>query len=274
MQERRYIFKKTHELDKDKFAELLLAAKGERRSMRAFALECGADPSTFTRIIQKTNKGASSLVLIESLAQHADPDSGVTLQQIAHANGYTVSATAKGNVAYTLASIQNVVRTTRMVILDELMSRNYAPHFLLPENTISSHTNIPADIIISSDAFGAKDELWLLNVTRTEGYDIHSDLREIDARRSLNIPAMLGSFLLTEETKPNPSQPYRYSVVFFNREVFEEVKERYGRVALTITVSFVLIDSYEGVIVDEFFLPHKVKGRQQSFFLPERAQGL
>ena len=84
-----YIFKKTHEVDKEKFAGLLLVAKGNR-TMKTFALECGVNPSTFTRITQMTNKGASSQELIEAIATHADPKSGVTLEALADANGYTI----------------------------------------------------------------------------------------------------------------------------------------------------------------------------------------
>lgn len=84
------VCKKTHDLDKARFACLLTAAKGKGRTMTAFAVECDTYPSTFTRIMQGANKGASSLELLEAIALHAAPDSGVTFENLAHANGYSV----------------------------------------------------------------------------------------------------------------------------------------------------------------------------------------
>lgn len=38
--------------EKEKLAELLIRAKGASRSMRQFALDCGVNPSTLSRIVK------------------------------------------------------------------------------------------------------------------------------------------------------------------------------------------------------------------------------
>ena len=88
MTKERYVYRKTEKpVDKDLFAELLVAAKGNR-TMKAFAEACGVQPSTFTRIAKKQNKGASSMLMLQAIAENASEDCDVTIAKLAEANGY------------------------------------------------------------------------------------------------------------------------------------------------------------------------------------------
>lgn len=71
----------------DELAMLVTKAKGQGRSLRKFAQECGVCASTLSRIINKENKGASSEELIRAIASHADLESGITLDALMGANG-------------------------------------------------------------------------------------------------------------------------------------------------------------------------------------------
>lgn len=74
-------------IDFDKFADLVVKAKGTQRTMQQFAAEIGTTPSTLSRIINKKNTGASAESLLRAIAEHADPESGVTLDMLMAANG-------------------------------------------------------------------------------------------------------------------------------------------------------------------------------------------
>ena len=68
-----------HDPDKDKLSELVVKAKGPKRSMRKFAEEIGVNPSTLSRLVNQKTAGASTDKLIAEIAAHADPESGILL---------------------------------------------------------------------------------------------------------------------------------------------------------------------------------------------------
>lgn len=91
-----YEYTLVRKCDKETLATLVNMAKGESRTMKEYADACGIDPSTLSRIVNRKNRGKSKIENIEKLAEHADPDSGVTLDMLLEANGY-VSVQRKAN---------------------------------------------------------------------------------------------------------------------------------------------------------------------------------
>mgnify|MGYP000108005743 FL=1 len=73
--------------EKEKLAGLLIRAKGASRSMRQFALDCGVNPSTLSRIVNMKTSGACTDELIQKVAQNSDPESGITFEMLMDANG-------------------------------------------------------------------------------------------------------------------------------------------------------------------------------------------
>ena len=73
--------------DKEKLAELLVRAKGASRSMRQFALDCGVNPSTLSRIVNMKTSGACTDELLQKVAQNSDTESGITFEILMDANG-------------------------------------------------------------------------------------------------------------------------------------------------------------------------------------------
>lgn len=73
--------------NKATLAKLLAGAKGEGRTMKQFATECGTSQAAFSRIIHQSYKGPLSDEMIETIAEHADPESGVSLDSLMGANG-------------------------------------------------------------------------------------------------------------------------------------------------------------------------------------------
>lgn len=78
---------RVREPNKEKLAELVLKAKGENRSISAFARECEVSTSTLSRLINKETSKANSDDLILAIAEKANPESGVTLEALLDAHG-------------------------------------------------------------------------------------------------------------------------------------------------------------------------------------------
>lgn len=73
--------------NKETLAKLLKDAKGNARTMKQFAAECGASQAAFSRIVHGSYKGSLADDMIKTIAEHADPESEVNLDLLMGANG-------------------------------------------------------------------------------------------------------------------------------------------------------------------------------------------
>lgn len=72
--------------DLDLFAELLRKAKG-KRSAEKFAIECGISAASMRRTLQKIRKHPMCYEDIRSVAEHAAPESHVTMHMLLLSSG-------------------------------------------------------------------------------------------------------------------------------------------------------------------------------------------
>lgn len=250
------IFKKTHEINKERFAELLTLAKGKYRSMRTFAAECGADPSTFTRITQGAIKRACSTKLICAIAACADPASGVTMEMLADANGYSIQEEDSSELVCAKiprgSSHTSHERITRDILIEELLGRNHSCEILPSRSFPAGARKVKPDIIMKTAAFGNQDEMWVIQCLVGRG---PSDLEwgEASMWRLIDIGNRLGVFALMmfELTKSNTT-PTRFSVVVYDRATYNDVVRTYCKWSVPANISIILVDIGNGVIEDEF----------------------
>lgn len=80
-------FVKVASPNKETLAKLLKDAKGNARTMKQFAAECGASQAAFSRIVHGSYKGSLADDMIKTIAEHADPESEVNLDLLMGANG-------------------------------------------------------------------------------------------------------------------------------------------------------------------------------------------
>ena len=73
------------EPQKDKLAELVKQAKG-KRTVTEFAIQCGVNPSTMSRLLNQKQSGTTTDDLIAAIALNAAPESGVTKEELLKAN--------------------------------------------------------------------------------------------------------------------------------------------------------------------------------------------
>ena len=264
---RNYIFKKTHELDKERFAELLILAKGDR-TMQSFAVECGVNPSTFTRIIQKVNKGNSSQDLIEAIAEYADPTSGVTLEALAEANGFTVEKGDGIKAKKLSAAFDNADLLVRNVVVQGLLDRGAGVRMGRIRYTFSKSLSLSPDALIMTDAFGNTDEIWFVDsivgiprMTHVEGNPIaKSRVKQMAFEK-------FSRFVFISMSKEELCRPSRYSLAVFDKEMYDIIVEEFSETVVPTDISVILIDRLNNCIAEEFMLPHIEKGEQPSYFL-------
>lgn len=264
MRKKSYIFKKTHEMDKDKFAELLNAAKGAR-TMKDFSEICGVNPSTFTRIIQKANKGSSSTELLEAIAENAIPNSRVTIEALADANGYTVERDW-GIKALKLTTMgTNIETLVRNVLVQELLDRNAEVRMGNIRYNFGKTMALSPDALIMTDAFGKKDEVWFVD----------SIAITMDAKtKSINKTTLkrmafdrLSRFVFISMNKIELFRPSRFSLVFFDKDIFNLIVEEFSETLVPTYITLILIDTLNSTISDEFVLPQVADETQESYFL-------
>lgn len=264
MKKKSYIFKKTHEMDKDKFAELLNAAKGAR-TMKDFSEICGVNPSTFTRIIQKANKGSSSTELLEAIAENAIPNSGVTIEALADANGYTVERDW-GIKALKLTTMgTNIETLVRNVLVQELLDRNAEVRMGNIRYNFGKTMALSPDALIMTDAFGKKDEVWFVDsIATTMDMKTKSINKTTLKRMAFD---RLSRFVFISMNKIELFRPSRFSLVFFDKDIFNLIVEEFSETLVPTYITLILIDTLNSTISDEFVLPQVADETQESYFL-------
>lgn len=268
MNKDKFIFRKTHDIDKQKFATLLMDAKGGR-TMKDFACECGVNPSTFTRIIQQANKGASSSELLESIALHADPKSGVTLEKLATANGYTIEigmGTTKANKI--ISYFDNAEMHIRDVLIQGLIDRGAEVRMGNIRYQFSKSLGLSPDALIMTNAFGEENSVWFIDSliatprkTYEENHPIHkSRIKQIAFDK-------ISRFVFIYMNNIELFKPTRYSLVVFDKEVFDIIVEEFSETYVVTDISIIHIDKLNSCIASEFLLPRLHGGYRTSYFL-------
>lgn len=270
MKQNAYIFRKTHDVNKEEFAELLNAAKGAR-TMKDFSESCGVNPSTFTRIIQKANKGASSTELLEAIAENAAPQSEVTIEALAAANGYTIEKDVGIKALKITTMGSNIEALVRNVLVQELIDRNAEVRMGNIRYNFGKTMALSPDALIMTNAFGKEDEVWFV-----DSIAITMDTKS----KSINKTTLkrmtfdrLSRFSFISMNKVELLRPSRFSLVFFDKEIFSMMVEEFAETVVPTYISLILIDTLNSTISDEFVLPNIAEEQPKSYFMTTPATG-
>lgn len=265
MKAKKYIWKKEGEVNKDAFADLLLQAKGGR-TMKDFAEICGVNPSTFTRIIQRSNKGASSSELLEAIAANAVPNSGVTIKKLADANGYSITEDI-GLKVNMFASLYDKERLVREILSQALIDRGQLIRIGRIRYEFSKSLSLSPDSLIMTDAFGTKDGVWFADsILATPRFTNQPD--KIHASRLRHTAfERIARFIFISQNPIELFRPCRYSLVVCEREAYNIIVEEFSETYVPTEVSIILIDTLNSCIEDEYVLPRTGVGHIESYFM-------
>lgn len=274
--EKKFYFQKTHEVDKEEFARLLKLAKGGR-TLKDFAQICGVVPSTFTRITQGLNKGASSTELLEAIARNAVPSSGVTLPMLAAANGYTVREQTKP-VKFEDAYSRREASLIQSILCQELIERHKQVRLENGTCKIGRSTSYKPNLLISTDAFVGKNNSELTSWFVEYVLDVfeitleNPDYEKDSYNHTVKYHALdiLAKWALLSIVAHKKYSSLRFSMVVTDRMAFDILVRDFGCLLLDFDVTLVLVDLNQCHVADEYMIPLKNVKDRLSFFTTGR----
>lgn len=256
-------------MNQDAFAILVKAAIGNR-TQQQFAEACGVNPSTITRILQKSNRGASRPGLLQAIADNAAPESGVTLEALRQANGLLHRA-----MSYQELMASGYIKKVQATILNELLARGAEVRLGQSSYYINKAITFCPDIFVITDAAGEKGGIWLFELlfpcttsNPIHEFDNHAKIASEGARfyRSKTIDT-IGNFLLASMNPPEQTHPMRFSIVTAEPVVYSKAVEEFGETCVSTDISIILVNLTTGKVVSEWVLPKYCGETIDSYFM-------
>ena len=227
--------------DKELLAELVIRAKGARRSMRQFASDCNVNPSTLSRIINKKTQGANSDELIAAIADHADPDSGVTFEMLMKAHGMVLISDDSGAV------LRVHIETGCRIIKEELLKRGYSIKDGQEPWLKSFLGGCHIKMDIRTDALGEDNSVWLMDVWTLRPSEVNDIEKASD--RLLQWLLMYVGMLNVDSRRVD-----RFSVVISNEALYRYAVNKLEQFTYRNDISVILVDVAEEKVVEEYLV--------------------
>ena len=231
-----------HDPDKDKLSELVVKAKGPKRSMRKFAEEIGVNPSTLSRLVNQKTAGASTDKLIAEIAAHADPESGVTFEELMEAHGLALKDKR-------FRSDSAFEETCHRIIEDELMRRGYAVEDSIAERFTGAGFGMQYDFALQTNALKKEKGKWYFDCKMSLG---RPGGMPVGSGRTMQWLTMTMALFYCGSIDAE-----RVSIVVDRREIFEQLKRRCRTVTIPDEISITLVDINEMRVADEYVLNKK-----------------
>lgn len=251
------------EPNKDELAELLKLAKGNGRTMKQFAEECGVNPSTFSRIANKMNRGASSDELIMAIAEHADPESNITLDDLMAAHGM---ARIIDNTKVCRTSKPKLEQHIVNAVLHELKKLGDADAEVCNSRfTVGSFFRYSPDFIIRTEVIEGESDLWVFDILPLYSPESPNNfpINTIGRRIIERIGRILPLFYNDQE---NCQLVGKFSYVITDKVCFNYIKSEFANYVVPFNMSFIWFDMDRGGVEQEFILPQPGKCISDSIF--------
>lgn len=273
-----YYWIKTKTPDMRRYSELVKDAKGDKTSQQ-FAEECGVNTSTITRIINRQNKGASKYELIKAIADHADPNSGVTLEALMEANGMT-----KRRVQSLGIEVQRrIEESVQGIFYNELLNRGASIRRGNIRYNISKSLAIAPDIMIMTDALSKTvnsgegsetgEYVWFIECLSPVSRKMpDGDSNDDRIKKRLMFQSRNAVFqkisrsIFISLNRIEVFKPLMYSVITTEKEVYDDIVSEFGEMPVPINMSIIYINLDFGKVVDEFVLPRADGETMKPFF--------
>lgn len=253
---------KTREPDKDEFARLLKAAMGDR-TMSAFAELCGVSPSTVLRVLNKSNKGASSQAFMEAIACNAAPGSGVTHEAILEANGFTPLR----NTFHAETTAAENERAVYNVLLKELLVRGAELRMGDTRFRVSKNLKVAPDILILTDIFGGGRKLWMMEVLPPYKVSMEDPSKAWAMRARQKTFQTISRFSFLAMQGVDWQVPAQFSIVTSEEPVYRALVDEFSETKVPAKMSLIFVDTECRAVKDEFFLPQADgSGIPESYF--------
>lgn len=252
--------------NKARFAALLDQARGTR-SMKKFADDCGVNPSTFSRIYNQANKGASSEELIRVIAENAAPESGVTLDMLMEANGLI----PEGSKLAARQLQERLEEETTSVLFERITdlvdSDVYTDGMKYP---IAKSMSIRPDLVIDNVIIDRKKGQWLIEVMpSTTGLSVAGssyDDRRFNFMLARRVQERLGRYFGAYCMETEEKKIARISLAIYDEQVYELILDHYGKMKSDDSISFILVDLDSRTVEEEYVLASRNGQPGESLF--------
>lgn len=243
--------------NKSELARLLIEAKGPRRTMKQFAEECGVHPSTFSRIANKAIRGASSDELIKSIAEHADPESKVTLDALMGAHG--MARVLDSSTVYR-ASVTELEKSFEHTILCELGQLNDIISYSMDAIfNVSVTFRFRPDMVVRSRSLEGNGSLWAFDLffpqMPVQEGQVKQETNHSTRMYGRHILEMIGRVLPLFYSQENNREILgKISFVTTDKMCFDYAVSEFADYRVPFNMSFILFDSYKEAIIQEYVL--------------------
>lgn len=259
-------FTKGGQQDKARLAKLLEIAKGQHRTMKQFAEECGVNPSTFSRISNEKMAGSSSEAVIRAIYEHRAPGSRISLMDLMQANGMVPSV----HSSYSEYRYQS--QLAKEIIMKEMTRRVEATGYLEKRLRLTKTMGYTPDMICENEQFGgnglwAFDYMPCFNDNSQFGDKVTEDVA-VRRRKMMNkrrIFERMSRYATMYYFHPE-IVPQRFTFIVANKDLFADVIDEYGEQKFKTDVSLVLVDLDADIVVDEYIFQRSDGTMMNKFF--------
>lgn len=250
---------RTKSPDKTKLAELVIRAKGPKLSMAQFAKKCEVNPSTLSRIVNQKTAGKNSDALILSIAEHADPDSGVTFEMLMDAHGMT-KRNMNGKVD--TETYKTFERNAERLVLQEIIKRGYTvsiPQEPIVYNALNYHYRpdwgIMTDAVTDNGNLGTwQFEFWTMLGSQQQA------VRQQTMKLRQKLLMVLGLYYM-QEIKTD-----KFSFVVFDKKFYELLVSTLDGIVLNNWISILYFDLEEEKFQAEYNFPMRDGEKHKDIF--------
>ena len=253
---------------------LLKRAKGPNRTMADYAKECGASPSTFSRIATGKISQPLAFETLVNIWQFADPESKMIFGDLVRANGMVDKAFAERKEqrrpgAFLKDEEQfSSEREVKNIIMEELLERGL---IVQQQKRIHVNENVP-NVCAGSERSGMilciegyEPKYW--NIRAMSYIGVHRGFYGDEPRPEIDFECEAdlmfhdcAEIFLKDAWEPNRTEKVKMSFAFMDVETLEAFERHLKPAKVNGWISLILVDRKSQTVVDERFIP-RVDGR-------------
>ena len=251
---------KVKDPDHAKFAELVTKAKGSNRSMRQFAKDMGKNPTQLSRAVNGKLKGGCPNDLLALIATHADPESGVTLEDLMKSNGQVPKESLR---AIQMRDEMEISHLYVQTLTSELIRRGYTVTAIAPEFFSGPTGRLCFDLALKTNAIERGTGRWVFEfkIYGNPGLDGRMYPVGTGATQRLILQIMANFYAGTMPAD-------KVSIVVNQKAVFDQLKAQLQDYRIPDLLSIILINTSAREVTEEFTLQTTDGCQPKEVFFP------
>lgn len=248
---------------------LLKKGKGNNRTMAEYAKECGASPSTFSRIATGKISQPLSFEVLVNIWKFADPEAKLVFMDLTSANGLVDKNFAEKKERRRPGSFErdeeqfSTEREMKNIVMEELLERGLS---IQQQKRIHIDENIPAAMSGAGRAGmilriqGYEPKYWNIRAMSyigvKRGFYGDEPVPEIDFECEADVMFHnCSEIFLKDAWEPERTNKIKMSFLFMDRETLEAFWENLKSAKVNGWFSLILVDREVQEVVEERFVP-------------------